>query len=351
MYLDIYQVDNSNIDELNFLYNQIYGKLYNNILSISQHTHYVFVLTQKEKSKQFKDLIGLAEIFSNMKTVEIWNLVTIKNSKDYAFILLENLINFFKTTHKFFWVSPIHLDFVNNYKKLQFEEIEPLKQSPLTLQDVSERRQFILNSSKYTLNTFYNTIQTIDIDGIHYNILQTIDDGSCFFHGILYAVHPNYHKLDTLQQKKAVAQFRKSLSQQITTDLFKILGGGQLAVLGAEIYAANNNINISNGIPNEVFQIVQNNYITKIADTRKWAGEENIDLLYNIFELGILILTPDSNNNPSIYHLPYPENYYSTVKNFVVLWYEQSHYDVVIESPTKRSFKYTDPIVNYFRNN
>ena len=59
----------------------------------------------------------------------------------------------------------------------------------------------------------------------------TIQDGSCFFHAVLYALSKSYRAMSQETRIKYVAQVRKQLAQNVDIEVWKNLGKGEMAKL------------------------------------------------------------------------------------------------------------------------
>lgn len=314
--VDIYEITPQNISTFNEIVTDFTGRDVD-LCGFNEARHHIFITTTKTKSLDLKNIRGLAETFHSGRSVEICKLTS---SAKYIPILAQAIVKFFQADY--FWSCNVAT------LKCKFEEIEPLDEAPITKFNVSRLRQFIYQKPQPSRGGYYTPIKTFHIAGIDqaYQVLKTMDDGSCFFHSILYEIHPNYRTLDPAQQHQAIGQFRGSLAKQITPELFLKLGNGMLAESVTQEYCADF------GTPIETVETedVWRHYVSKLANTRKWVGTEGIELMYSIFSIGVLLLTPDRDGNPSIYNWCMPDDLFEKCRRFVVMWYDNSHYDVVV---------------------
>jgi hypothetical protein len=331
MSIDVYAVTPKNYKDLSTLINKP--------VSLWSIPHHILVY---KKDVNLESI----EIFSNESACEIWSV-----NNNFS-PLIDSAVKWCKKSN--YWIissSPLSLN-----------QITPLDHSPITqLKTPDNMFQYIIHFPGKSLEekSFYNVLFTFNINKIKYGVLNTLDDGSCFFHSILYAIHPNYRELSHQKQHESVCEFRSSIAEKTTLDLFKTLGNGELANFGAEVYMSEKNIlfdGAPNGVPDAVYSAVHNHYVQKIANTRKWVGDDMIDLVHKLFNIGVLIFTCGGPNgtSPTIYQHAVPDNYYDSCSVFVVVWYERSHYNVVValgdnNEVVKYNFNHDDCIVRYFK--
>ena len=341
MHLDKYQVNNDNLEQLVELLTQLTGKTINLLPVNNGVCHEILVFTQVQGSLNKTDLAAIAEIFQQSKTLEISKFIF------FGAQAVAQKAEFFRIVSNHYRVKTI---WCCNEAALaaNFEEIQPLNRAPISGGLVSNRRQFIYKpETARPVSKYYQPYKNIQLPGVNedLSVLSSLDDGSCFFHSILYAITPNYNRLAPHEQQESVCKFRTSLAQNITPEIFAALGNGHTAELLLSIHKAHHP---TNAVPdNQLLEQVRLNYIRTLRDPRQYAGEEYIDLVYRFFKIGILILTPGPNGEPTIYHWGEPDNYYEECKKFVVLWYDRHHYDVVV-TPTQSSFECGHPVVEWF---
>lgn len=332
MYINIYNVDyfdedkNKYWDAFCFIYNE-FG------ITIKEKAPYTcFVLTSKDYSLDTSHVIGIAQVYQN-KSPNIHNLISKSNHK----VLLNTIISIYKEKNDV--ILYIENDDENECIYEVLDELKFKKKS---------EHLYILNikhDSKYFNMT---TAQSFMFNEKKYIILSTIDDGSCFFHSLLYSIHPSYYLLNLQDKVSAVRTFRASLASKITIDVYNSLGGGELSKVKSEMYMANNNIPISGNIPENITELCCTKFKKDIENPSKWVGEEAIELVFNLFNIGILLFT-SSNNLPVKYSRSMPDNYFKECKIFSVMWYKNSHYDVVINSNGIRNFELNSDIVKFFK--
>lgn len=337
MYLDKYQVLNDNLEQFDKLLSHLTGTTIN-LVSIDnpEIKHDIFVITRVQNSVKKLDVSAVAEIFARGKMVEISKFIFFtKAPTDFYHIIMSH----YKA--EFIWCcNDSSLD-------SDFDEIQPLNNAPISGEELQTPlpRQFVYKPKPAKSdNKYYKPYKRIKLVGTDLLVLSSLDDGSCFFHSILYAITPNYNRLSPSEQQISVRKFRTSLAQNITPEIFKTLGNGHTASLLMSIHQANHD-----NIPeDQLLEQIRKNYVATLRDPRQYAGEEYIDLIYRFLNVGILLLTPNSDGDPVIYRWGEPDNYYKICKKFVLMWYEHNHFDVIV-SPTQTSFEREHPVVELFK--
>lgn len=337
MYLDKYQVLDDNLEQFNKLLSHLTGTTIN-LMSVDTPTikHDILVITRVQNSIKKTDVSAIAEIFARGKMVEISKFIFFtKAPSDFYHIIMSH----YKA--EFIWCCN------DSSLASDFDEIQPLDRAPISGEElpIPLPRQFVYKlKPAQPDNKYYKPYKHIKLANVDLLILSSLDDGSCFFHSILYAITPNYNRLSPSKQQASVRKFRTSLAQNITPEIFKTLGNGHTASLLMSIQKANNNT-----LPDDqLLEQIRQNYVATLSDPRQYAGEEYIDLIYRFLNVGILLLTPNTDGDPTIYRWGEPDNYYKKCKKFVLMWYERNHYDVIV-SPTQTSFEQGHPVVELFK--
>lgn len=192
--------------------------------------------------------------------------------------------------------------------------------------------------NKFTINTVDGTYQRI----------RSLDDGSCFFHSFLYAIVPEYRDYSISKKTLMVRDLRKELADNLSVDIFRSIGNGNISDTYTQIIMANT------GYSKDIsFHKAYIEYKNKLFDHREYVGEEVIDLLSKFFKIGVFFVSPKYTDY--VYKIVIGDDYTDKNDHFIVLWYDNNHYDLVVRiDPTinkimQTRFSSKSPLVKYFR--
>lgn len=214
---------------------------------------------------------------------------------------------------------------------------------------------------------FYNKIDP----SVELFRVNTIGDGSCFFHSVLRNIYCRYNTMNTREKQEFVSTVRKSLAKRLTLENWLNLGNGMLAynlVIMNFVKYIEENVDDKN-----IIQIIQshdsdnlNDYIeklikkinstrsiefikrsfimiirktfqqfrNKLADTRVWIGEDYFSGSIDIFEYVSDILNVDIylfEDSGYLYKQSILHNTrYKKRPSIFILWTNENHYESLV---------------------
>ena len=158
--------------------------------------------------------------------------------------------------------------------------------------------------------------------------LETIGDGSCFFHAILQAFNKTYIDSSDSEKKKMTQQFRKDLSNVLRDDnIYEQLSRGSLQEFSKEYPPAS----------------LEN--MERDLRGRVWGDQRFLELVSTVLEIDIYIFY---NKIGNLYNTGDHELYYKNRDSVVIINNNNFHFETIglkSENGIQTFFDKDDPII------
>jgi hypothetical protein len=154
-------------------------------------------------------------------------------------------------------------------------------------------------------------IKDIDAETLSFN---TIGDGSCLLHSLLFCFNKTYRKGDIKTKVKLTRDLRNNLSKVLretnkktNKTYYEELSRGEIKELSKELPQ------------------LKLNYMEKYLNSNNWLDIFYIELISNQLEVDIYII----NNNGEVYNLGDNDIYYKNRKSVILKYIDQAHFEAV----------------------
>lgn len=158
-------------------------------------------------------------------------------------------------------------------------------------------------------------MKTFDIEGVDHKfvVFDTIGDGSCFIHSVLFSFNKEYRDLDQDGRRKMVSKLRSDLSDVLSEKkedktYYERLSRGQIMELS------------------QVLPEMKIDYMQRYLKSRNWITMFYLELISDQLDLDIIII---DEKTKKVYQTGDKEIYYKNRETVLVNYIEDAHFESV----------------------
>jgi hypothetical protein len=197
----------------------------------------------------------------------------------------------------------------------------------------------------------------------------TIQDGSCFFHALSYAMFPEYREFDIQKRLSFVKTLRSKIANSITLEEYLNVGKGMVSFtqfqqtllqtnkdsekLLIKYSSEDTTIRLAKKLlfegidSDEILELCFLKCKDLIRDPNEWISYEFFEWLQDIFSVNIFVIdgmrrNPYSFGDTSIYK--------SSRECILIYWAGRIHFEAILSSDKKGVFAFEHPLIQAFLN-